>query len=49
MMPISEHVAVLESLLPGVMVERSSMGMQYKCQEIRSAIFKAKEKLKGVA
>jgi hypothetical protein len=49
MMPISEHVAVLESLLPGVMVERSSMGMQYKCQEIRSAIFKAKEKLKGAA
>jgi hypothetical protein len=49
MMLISEHVAVLEGLLPGVMVERSSMGMQYKCQEIRSAIFKAKEKLKGAA
>ena len=44
MMPVSEHVAVLEGLLPPAMVERSSMGMQRQCQVIRSAILKAKKK-----
>jgi hypothetical protein len=47
MMPVSEHIAVLEGLLPAPMVERSNMGMQRECQAIRSAIFQAKEKLKG--
>ena len=47
MMPVSEHIAVLEGLLPPVMVERSSMGMQRQGQAVRSAIFKAKERLVG--
>jgi hypothetical protein len=47
LMPISEHVTVLEGLLPPAMVERSSMGMQRQCQVIRSAILKAKEKLRA--
>jgi hypothetical protein len=47
MMLVTEHVAVLEGLLPPAMVERSSMGMQRQCQEVRSAIMKAKEKLKA--
>jgi hypothetical protein len=44
LMPVSEHIAVLQGLLPPAMVERSSMGMQRECQVIRSAILKAKEK-----
>lgn len=47
MMPVSEHVAVLESLLPPALVERSSMGMQRQGQVIRSAVFAAKEKLRA--
>ena len=46
LMPVSEHIAVLQGLLPPAMVERSSMGMQRQCQVIRSAILKAKEKLR---
>jgi hypothetical protein len=46
MMPIVEHVAVLEGLLPSPMVERATMTMQRECQAIRSAILQAKEKLK---
>ncbi len=46
MMPVSEHISVLEGLLPPVMVERSTMGMQRQCQTIRGAILKAKERLK---
>ena len=45
LMSVSEHVAVLEGLLPPMMVERSSMGMQRQGQAVRSAILKAKEKL----
>jgi hypothetical protein len=47
MMPVSEHVAVLEGLLSAPMVERSTPGMKRKHEEIRSAILQAKEKLKG--
>jgi hypothetical protein len=47
MMAVSEHVTVLEGLLPPAMVERSSMGMQRQGQAVRSAILKAQEKLKA--
>jgi hypothetical protein len=47
LMFVSEHVAVLEKLLPPLMVERSSMGLQQQGQLVRAAIFKAKEKLKA--
>jgi hypothetical protein len=47
MIPISEAVAVLEGLLPSPAVERSTLGMQRECQEIRNAIFKLKEQLKS--
>ena len=46
-MHVSEHIVVLEGLLPPAMVERSSMGMQRQCQAVRSAILKAKEKLRA--
>jgi hypothetical protein len=42
MIPVSEHVGVLESLLPPIVVERYSMGMQRQGQLIRAAILKAK-------
>jgi hypothetical protein len=45
--PISEAVRILESLLPSPAVERSTMGMQRECQEIRQAIFKLKERMKN--
>jgi hypothetical protein len=47
LMFVSEHVAVLEKLVPPLMVERSSMGLQQQGQIVRAAIFKAKEKLKA--
>ncbi len=43
---LSEHISILESLLPAPMVEKSTLGMQRECQTIRSAIFQANEKLK---
>jgi hypothetical protein len=46
LMPVTEHIAVLERLVPPVMVERSSMGMKLEGQAIRAELFKAKEKLK---
>jgi len=46
LMAVSEHVAVLEKLLPPMMAERSSMFSQRQAQAIRAEIFKAKEKLK---
>jgi len=46
MMSVLDHIAVLERLLSPPIVEHSSMGMQRKHQEIRQAIFQAKEKLK---
>ncbi len=45
MIPLSEHIACLERLLPSQMVQRSSLGMQRICQSIRSEVFKAKERL----
>ena len=47
LMPIAEHIAALEKLLPPAIAERSTMGMQILCQAIRCAILKAKEKLKA--
>ena len=47
LMAVSEHVAVLEGLLPPIVVEHSSMGMQRQGQAVRSAILKAQEKLKA--
>lgn len=47
MMPVSEHITVLEGILPPLVVERSSMGMQRQAQAVRSALFKAKERLAG--
>jgi len=47
MMPVSEHILVLESLAPPPMVERSSMGMQRQSQAVRAAILLAKEKLRA--
>ncbi|MCJ7559978.1 hypothetical protein MUO79_05090 [Candidatus Bathyarchaeota archaeon] len=41
-LPISEAITVLEGLLPCPAVERSTMGMQRECQEIRAAIHKLK-------
>jgi hypothetical protein len=46
MMPVSEHVAVLEGLLPVPAVERSTLGMQRMCQGIRAELLKAKERVK---
>src|SRR3990172_2737545 len=42
--PVSEVIAVLEGLLPSPAVERSTLGMMRECQEIRSAIFKLRER-----
>jgi hypothetical protein len=47
MMPLSEHINSLEKLLPSQMVQRSSLGIQRLCQEIKSEIFKAKKQLDG--
>ena len=44
---VQEAIKILEGLLPSPVVERSSMGMQRECQEIRKAIFKLKEMLKS--
>jgi hypothetical protein len=49
MMPLSEHLAILERLLPSQMVQRSSLGIQRLCQEIKSEIFKAKKQLEGAS
>jgi hypothetical protein len=45
MMQVSEAVSILEGLLPCRAVERSSLGMMRECQEIRSAIYKLRERL----
>ncbi|MCW4017990.1 MAG: hypothetical protein NWF00_04840 [Candidatus Bathyarchaeota archaeon] len=45
MMPVSEHLTVLEGLLPAPIVENSTLGMKRECQVIRSAILKAKGRL----
>jgi hypothetical protein len=46
LMPVAEHIAVLEKHLPSVMAERSSMGLQRQAQEMRRSILQAKEKLR---
>jgi hypothetical protein len=46
LMPVAEHIAVLERHLPSVMAERSSMGLQRHAQEMRGSILQAKEKLR---
>ena len=46
MIPLSEHIKLLESFLPAPMVEKSTLGMQRECQIIRAAIFQAQQKLK---
>jgi hypothetical protein len=46
LMPVAEHIAVLERHLPSVMAERSSMGLQRHAQEMRGSIMQAKEKLR---
>ena len=47
LMPVSEHISILEKLLPPVVVEHSSTSMQRQGQVIRAAVFQAKEKLKA--
>jgi hypothetical protein len=47
LMPIVEHLAVLETLAPGVMAERSSQGVQVQGQKVRAAIFAAQKRLKA--
>jgi hypothetical protein len=47
LMPVAEHIAVLERHLPSVMAERSSMGLQRHAQEMRGSIMQAKERLRA--
>ena len=47
LMPVIEHISILEKGLPSVMAERSSLGLQLHAQEIRGAIMQAKERLKA--
>jgi len=42
---VKEAIQILESLLPSPMVERSSLGEQRHCQDIRRAIFQLRERL----
>ncbi len=48
LMPVRETIQILEGLLPSPAVERSTLGMQRECQEIRRAIWKLKERMKNV-
>jgi hypothetical protein len=41
-LPISEAIEILQSLLPGPTVERSTLGMQRECQAIRQAVHRLK-------
>ena len=47
LMPVAEHIAILEKRLPSVMAERSSLGLQRHAQEMRAEIMQAKERLKA--
>ena len=38
LMPVVEHIAILEKRLPSVMAERSSLGLQRHAQEMRGEI-----------
>jgi hypothetical protein len=46
LMPVLEHIAILEKRLPSTMAERSSLGLQLHAQEMRGAIMQAKERLR---
>ncbi len=45
--PVTKAIEILQGLLPSPVVERSSLGMQRECQEIRRAIFQLEEMLKS--
>ncbi|HJW30841.1 MAG TPA: hypothetical protein VJ508_16515 [Saprospiraceae bacterium] len=47
MMAVTEHIAVLEKLIPPLVVERSSMSMQRQGQIVRAALFEAKTRIAG--
>ncbi len=47
LMPVVEHIAILEKRLPSVMAERSSLGLQRHAQEMRGEIMQAKERLRA--
>ncbi len=47
LMPVVEHIAILEKRLPSVMAERSSLGLQRHAQEMRAEIMQAKERLRA--
>ena len=47
LMPVLEHIAILEKRLPSTMAERSSLGLQLHAQEMRGAIMQAKERLRA--
>ena len=47
LMPVVEHIAILEKRLPSVIAERSSLGLQRHAQEMRGEIMQAKERLKA--
>ncbi len=49
LMAVKEHITILEGLLPPLVVERSSMGMQRQTQAVRAALFVAKKRLAGGA
>jgi hypothetical protein len=46
MMPVEEHLASLQRVLPPAVVENSSMSMKRQGQAVRAEIFKAEERLK---
>jgi hypothetical protein len=48
MMPVAEAIRILEGLLPSPAVERSTLGMQRMCQDIRRAIWQLRERVKNV-
>jgi len=47
MMPISEVIKMFEGLLPSPAVERSTLGMQRMCQDIRRAVWQLRERVKN--
>jgi hypothetical protein len=44
---VEEAIKILEGLLPSPAVERSTLGMQRECQEIRREILKLRERMKN--
>ena len=43
LMPVVEHIAILEKRLPSVMAERSSLGLQRHAQDMRERSCKLKK------